>query len=84
MSNHDQGAGAAAGFGVGFLLAGTALLLQELDLLTLRWSLLLPLIVMLTGVAVVFSGFMGAHRSRRSTSISTSDPRQNDQTPLTL
>ena len=36
MSNKDTGAAAAAGFGVAFLLAGIALLLQELDLLTRR------------------------------------------------
>lgn len=66
MSNQGRGAAAAAGFGVAFVLAGTALLLQELDMFTLRWSFVLPLIVIAAGVAVVFSGLMGAHRSRRS------------------
>jgi hypothetical protein len=40
--------------------------LQELDLLTLRWSFVLPLIVITVGVAVVLSGVVGAHRSRPS------------------
>lgn len=66
MSNQGRGAAAAAGFGVAFVLAGTALLLQELDMFTLRWSFVLPLIVIAAGVAVIFSGLMGAHRSRRS------------------
>ena len=38
-----HGGAAAAGFGLTFLLAGIALLLQELGLLTLQWSLVLPL-----------------------------------------
>jgi cytochrome c oxidase subunit IV len=49
---------------VAFVLAGIALLLQELDLLALRWSLILPLIVITAGLVVVFSGLVGAHRSR--------------------
>src|SRR6188508_44772 len=56
MNRHGTGAAAAAGFGVAFLLVGCALLLQELDLLTLRWSFVLPLIVITAGVAVVLSG----------------------------
>ena len=64
MNRHGTGAAAAAGFGVAFLLVGCALLLQELDLLTLRWSFGLPLIVITAGVAVVLSGLVGAHRSR--------------------
>lgn len=63
MSNKDTGGAAAAGFGVAFLLAGIALLLQELDLLALRWSFVLPLIVITAGLVVVFSGLIGAHRS---------------------
>jgi hypothetical protein len=73
MNRHGTGAAAAAGFGVGFLLAGTALLLQELDLLTLRWSFVLPLIVITAGVAVVLSGLVGAHRSRPSAGASAPD-----------
>jgi hypothetical protein len=73
MNRHGTGAAAAAGFGVGFLLAGAALLLQELDLLTLRWSFVLPLIVIAAGAAVLLSGVVGAHRSRPSTSETSPD-----------
>ena len=68
MSDQVQGAAVAAGFGAGFLLAGAVLLLQELGLLTMRWSLVLPLIVTIVGVVVVFSGIIGAHHARRSAS----------------
>ncbi len=74
MNRQGTGAAAAAGFGVGFLLSGSALLLQELDLLTLRWSFVLPLIVITVGVSVVLSGVVGAHRSRPSTGASAPDP----------
>ncbi len=60
-----QGGAAAAGFGLTFVLIGTALLLQELGLLTLRWSLVLPLIVLGVGLVVLVSGLVGAHRSTR-------------------
>ena len=60
-----HGGAAAAGFGFAFLLIGIALLLQELGLLTLRWSLFLPLIVIGAGLVVVVSGLVGAHRSAR-------------------
>ena len=60
-----HGGAAAAGFGFTFLLIGIALLLQELGLLTLRWSLLLPVIVLGVGLVVVVSGLVGAHRSAR-------------------
>lgn len=56
----SHGGAAAAGFGLAFVLTGTALLLQELGLLTLRWSLLLPLIVLGVGLVVVISGLVGA------------------------
>ena len=42
-----------------YLLAGTALLLQELDLLTLNWSYLLPLILITVGAAVLLSKLLG-------------------------
>lgn len=69
MSRHDSGAVAAAGFGLGFLLLGCALLLQELDMLTLRWSFVLPLIVVTVGVVVLVSGLTGAHRAHRSSPV---------------
>lgn len=52
------------GAAVGFLLAGIALLLQELDLLILRWSMVLPAIVITIGVVTLLAGAVGAHRSR--------------------
>jgi hypothetical protein len=36
MNSTNHGAATAPGFGIAYLLAGTALLLQELDLLTLN------------------------------------------------
>ncbi|MBW0119266.1 hypothetical protein [Pseudonocardia abyssalis] len=52
------------GAAAGFLLAGLALFLQELDLLSLRWSMVLPSIVITTGLVTLFAGAVGAHRSR--------------------
>jgi len=65
MNRADHGAASALGFGVAYLLAGTALLLQELDVLTLNWSYLLPLILITVGAAVLISGLLGARRSSR-------------------
>lgn len=74
MNRADHGAATAAGFGVAYLLAGTALLLQELDLLTLNWSYLLPLILLTVGATVLISGLLGAHRSGRAASTATVTP----------
>lgn len=63
MDSHLAGA-SAAGFGVVFVLAGVALLLQELGVLTLVWSFVLPLIVIAAGLVVLVSGLFGAHRAR--------------------
>lgn len=52
------------GAAVGFLLAGLALLLQELGVLVLRWSTVLPSIVITIGVVTLVAGAVGAHRSR--------------------
>lgn len=52
------------GAGLGFLLAGVSLLLQELGLLALRWSTVLPAILVAVGVVTVVAGAAGA-RSRR-------------------
>ena len=57
---------AAVGFGAAYLLAGTALLLQELGLLALRWSLVSPLLLLAVGLVVVVLGLTGAHSSRRN------------------
>lgn len=64
MDDRDDslGALAALAFGLGYLLAGGALLLQELDLLTLRWTYVLPLILLIVGVVLLGSGLLSAHR----------------------
>lgn len=62
-SQHDWLVG--LGFGVGYSLAGIALLLQELGALTLRWSFVLPLILLVVGLVVLASGLLGAHRTAR-------------------
>lgn len=66
MTRNRAGSVAALGFGLAFLLAGVALLLQELELLTLRWNYVLPLILLVVGAVVLLSGFVGAHRERRA------------------
>jgi len=63
MSNRDPGVATTIGFGVGFLLAGAALLLQEFDMLYLRWSFILPLILATVGLLVLLIGLIGAHRA---------------------
>lgn len=65
MNDQRPGAAVAAGFGVAFLLAGVALLLQEWQLLTLRWSYVLPLVVAAVGLVVLITGLTGAHRARQ-------------------
>jgi hypothetical protein len=55
---------AALGFGVTFCLAALALLLQELDVVQLRWSVVAPIMVLLIGVVVVSSGLIMSRRPR--------------------
>jgi len=74
MNSANHGAATALGFGIAYLLAGTALLLQELDLLTLNWSYLLPLILITVGAAVLISGFLGARRSGRPAATAAPTP----------
>lgn len=64
--NNGYGWLAAFGFGLGYLLAGTALLLQELDVLTLRWTFVLPAIVCAVGLALLASGLLSTHRAVRT------------------
>jgi hypothetical protein len=52
------------GAGLAFLLAGAALFVQELGLLTLEWSVVLPAILIVLGVAIVATGAVGAARDR--------------------
>ena len=66
MSRHDTGAPVALGAGLFFVFAGIALLLQELDVLALRWTYVLPLIVMAVGIGVLVSGITQAHRAHRA------------------
>lgn len=70
----DDRTGAALGafaLGLGYLLFGGALLLQEMDLLTLRWSYLLPLILLTVGAVVLAAGLLSAHRSARRPAVIT-------------
>ena len=53
---------AGIGFGVGFILAGVLLLLQEFALPNTRWSFVLPLILATVGVLVLISGLARIHR----------------------
>jgi hypothetical protein len=64
-SSRHRSSAAALGYGLAFLLAGAALLLQELELLTLRWTYVLPLILLIVGAAVLLSGFVQARRDTR-------------------
>src|SRR5512141_1401499 len=71
MAEVDYGRGqpaaypaAAIGFGVGFMLAGVLLVLQELGLPNTPWPLVLPLILVTVGVLVLISGIAGIHRLR--------------------
>ncbi|HEY5879462.1 MAG TPA: hypothetical protein VIU11_11155 [Nakamurella sp.] len=74
MSSHDTGAPVALGFGLFFVLAGIALVLQELELLVLRWTYVLPAIVMAVGLALLMSGITQAHRAHRGTMTNTPGP----------
>lgn len=74
MSRPDPGAPVALGFGLFFVLAGIALVLQELELLVLRWAYVLPAIVVAVGVALLMSGIAQAHRAHRGTMTNTSEP----------
>lgn len=48
-----------------FLLAGGALLLQELDALSVGWGVVLPLVLVVVGVVTVAAGLADAHRHAR-------------------
>jgi ABC-type spermidine/putrescine transport system permease subunit II len=65
--NDNSGVATTIGFGIAFLLAGIALLLQELGMVSLRWSFVLPAIVAAVGLAVLLTGIFGAHRAPRGT-----------------
>lgn len=63
MSRPRRDALPALGFGLGYFLAGAALLAQELNLLTLRWAFVLPLIFMAVGIVIVVSSLLAAEVS---------------------
>ena len=58
-------AAAAATLGCFFVLAGLALLLQQLGLLMLRWSVVLPGLLLAVGLTVMASGLVASRRDRR-------------------
>lgn len=61
MADRYRTLGALA-LGLGYLLAGGALLLQELDLI-LRWTYVLQLIPLTVGVVLLLSGLRAAGAS---------------------
>ncbi len=63
MTQPEHVSPAVAG-GIGFLAAGILLLLQELDLLTVDWTVLLPVLLVMIGAVTLATGLVGAHRSR--------------------
>jgi len=65
--NDNSGVATTLGFGIAFLLAGIALLMQELAMVTLRWSYVVLAIVAAVGLAVLLTGLIGAHRAPRPT-----------------
>jgi hypothetical protein len=64
MNRRTHGAATTLGYGLLFVLAGSALLLQEFDWLTIRWTFVLPLILTAVGASVLISGLAGAHHAR--------------------
>jgi hypothetical protein len=58
----------AAAIGLAFGLLGTALLLQELGLLAMRWSVVVPLVLLAVGVLLLVSGVLGSQRTSGTTS----------------
>ncbi len=54
-----------AGAGPAVILAGLALLAQELGLVVPDWSLVLPLLLVAVGVVTAVGGALGAHRDHR-------------------
>jgi hypothetical protein len=46
--------------GVGYVLAGVALLLQELGVVALSWAVVLPLLLVATGTALLATAVSGS------------------------
>lgn len=56
----------AAAAGIGYLIAGVALLLQELGMATVPWSLVVPLVLLAAGIALLVTARPGGEgRSER-------------------
>ena len=52
--------------GLAFVLVGSALLLQELGLLAVSWSVVVPAVLIVVGLATAGAGVAAAHRDRAS------------------
>jgi hypothetical protein len=51
-------------FGVIFITIGILVVLNELDVLTLRWAYILPITLILAGLAVIISTQVNAYMRR--------------------
>jgi hypothetical protein len=56
--------GLTLGFGLAYLVLGTALFLRGVGAITLRWSQLGPVILILAGGAMVAGGILAEHLQR--------------------
>lgn len=54
----------AAAAGIGFLLAGIILLLQELGVVAVSWSVVVPLLLVVAGAALVATAGRGRTDTR--------------------
>jgi hypothetical protein len=64
MTAPEHVSSAVAG-GIGFLAAGTLLLIQELGLFTLDWAMLVPGLLIALGLITLATGLVAAHRTSR-------------------
>jgi hypothetical protein len=60
--DHDRHQALVFGAGLAFLLTGSALLVQEFGLLTIEWSVVLPVVLIAVGAATALAGVLGAAR----------------------
>ncbi len=59
MDGDSTGTAVAVAAGVAYVLAGTALLLQELGVVALSWAVVLPLLLVAAGIALLVSARPG-------------------------
>ncbi|PVZ06295.1 hypothetical protein [Actinomycetospora cinnamomea] len=64
MRDEHHRTAVAVAAGVGYLLAGVALLLQELEVVALSWAVVLPLLLVAAGTALLLTA--GVNRAGRS------------------